>query len=672
MDLRQLLNDAQYEAVTTLDGPVLVIAGAGSGKTRVIEYRSLQLVRQGVNPSSILLLTFTRRAAGEMIGRASRHDSRCRDIDGGTFHSFAYRMLKRYAKSIGFEQDIVVLDESDSQEAIHRCASALELYSRDKRFPKKETLKNIISMAVNRSSTIAEVVKRDYPHFVEHIEDIKKVAIAYSEYKIKRGYIDYDDMLIYLKVMLENEQLHSAIASRYSHIMVDEFQDTNRLQADIASLLASPTGNIMVVGDDAQSIYGFRGAVHKNIIGFPERFPNCKVIRLERNYRSTQSILNCANALLETMKEKYQKCLTAANDDFGQRPSLLFFKNPYDEAEWIAQSIKEALDEGLNLSQIAVLCRSMYLTIPLQTELSKRNIPYETYGGLKFYETAHVKDLLSHLKVMVNLRDELAWHRLLMLVDGIGLKTSERLTNAIISTASMSDAIGLLSEHSKRMKNSAPLNRLIDAFETAKVLAKKEVGALYDVFFEYYRPLMKTRFDDWHLRINDLEMLRQIASTYTAIDEMLTDFALEPPERGVWAREPETKDGDRPLTLSTIHSAKGLEWDRVFLIGLIDGVLPSSFSLDNEEDLEEEKRLLYVAITRAKRRLYLSMHHQGKRQGISQFNRLCRFLTPLGVRQCLDLEDEAIVRGGKYNGSKAMTIGLDNADLLKRVLEHYR
>ncbi len=671
MDLRECLNDSQYEAVTTLQGPLLVIAGAGSGKTRVIEYRSFELVRGGVNPSSILLMTFTRRAAREMIARASRQDPRCKDIDGGTFHSFAYRMLKRYARAIGFNQELIALDESDAQEALHRCATALNLYGKDKRFPKKDTLRSIISMAINKASPIGEIIKKEYPHFLEYVEDVNRLAMVYAEYKIKRGYIDYDDMLIYLKAMLENEDIHRAVTKRYRHVMIDEYQDTNILQGDIASLIASPTGNIMVVGDDAQSIYGFRGAAHQNILDFPHRFPGCRIIKLEKNYRSTQSILDCANAVLDTMSKKYDKSLSSANNEQGLKPDLLFFKNAYEEAEWIAESIQGSIEEGLALSQVAVLCRSMYLTIPLQAELGKRNIPYDTYGGIRFYEMAHVKDLLCHMKVLVNLKDELAWHRALMLLEGIGAKTSERLTSEIITLASIKDALNLLAKNAGKMRNPVPIKKLLQALEISFQLGHKEVGAIFDVFFEYYRPILKNRFDDWHLRINDLETLRQIAAAYKSMEDMINDFSIEPPERGVWAREPETRDEDRPLTISTIHSAKGLEWERVFVMGLIEGVLPISFSLDSEEELEEEKRLLYVAITRAKRRLFLSMHHQGRKSGIAQFNRLSRFIMPENIQETLNISSTAAKRQDSNYEDYAFAYKVKD-DLLQRVLEYYR
>lgn len=672
-DLKSLLNESQYEAVTTLNGPLLVIAGAGSGKTRVIEYRALNLIINGVNPSSILLLTFTKRAAREMIGRASRHDPRCKDIDGGTFHSLAYRMIRRYSKAIGFKQDITILDETDSQEAIHRCATALNLYTKHKRFPKKDTLKTIISMSINKACPISETVTKEYPHFTEYIEEIKKVANEYGNYKIQRGYLDYDDMLIYLKVMLEDEQLRETLIRPYNYIMVDEYQDTNALQGAISVLLASKKGNIMIVGDDAQSIYGFRGATHRNIMEFPKLFDKCKIIKLELNYRSNQRILDCANALLTTMDYKYQKCLLSIRDDEGERPSLNYFKNPYDEAEWVVDKIMDSINEGVPLHHQAVLCRSMYLTIALQAELSKRNIPYETYGGIKFYETAHVKDILSHIKIIINLKDELAWHRVLMLIEGIGIKTTERLTNQIIEMTDLQDIIKILSLQGSRSKKPQSLNNLMIALERAFKIAHKDVGATFDIMYEYYKPIMKGRYDDWHIRINDIETLRQIASRYSNLEDMLSDFALESPERGVLAQEPETKEEERPLCISTIHSAKGLEWDSVIIMGLTDGLLPISFSLDSEEEIEEEKRLLYVAITRARKRLYMTLHHEGRRGGIVQFNKISRFLTSPEIIATIDINtNDNCNYAYHYDLGFQGNIKNCSDDLLKKILDHYR
>ena len=674
VDVRSRLNPAQYKAVTMTDGPVLVIAGAGSGKTRVIEYRVLNLVQNGIGPNSILLLTFTRKAAQEMISRASRHDPRCTNVEGGTFHSFAYKNLKRYSKAIGFPGSFVVLDESDAEEAIHRCATRMGLYERERRFPKKDTLRSIISMSINKNSPIGEVIKKEYPHFIEDIADIDTLRREYAKYKIDKNYLDYDDLLVFLRILLENEDVRDRLSRRYRYIMVDEYQDTNRLQGDIAHLLSQKNGNIMVVGDDAQSIYGFRGASHENIMEFPKRFPECTIIKLEENYRSSQAILDVANAVMENMKHKYSKCLISAKKETGQKPRLLFFRDAYEEAEWVADSIKKLLDEGVPLGHQCVLLRSLYLSIPLQSELSRRNIPYETFGGLKFYETAHVKDVLAHLKATVNPKDELAWNRVLMLIGRIGPKTAGKLTDEFTIRPSLDRILKeVFPRYVKGYSYSEGLARLQKALGVLSH-EKTEVGEKFEAALDYYFPLLKDKYDDWHVRLNDLQALRQIAMRYGSLEDLLEDFAIEPPERGVWRVEPETKEEEKPLVLSTIHSAKGLEWDTVFVVGLADGVLPVTFALDSEDEIEEEQRLFYVAVTRAKNRLSLTLHHEGVRGGIVQFNKISRFVDVPNVLSTLDFKGDVAskTKGYREKGAEEAAFIYDKDSLLKKITDFYK
>lgn len=674
MDLRSKLNQSQFQAVDSVNGPYLVIAGAGSGKTRVIEYRVLNLVRSNISPNSILLLTFTRKAAREMITRASKHDPRCKNVEGGTFHSFAYKMLKKYSRTIGFPGSFAVLDESDAEEAIHKCAAKMGLYDREKRFPKKDTLRSIISASINKNTSIGEIIKREYPHFIEDIPNIENLRTEYASYKLDKNYLDYDDLLLYLRILLENGDIREKLSGRYKYVMVDEYQDTNTLQGDVAYLLAEKNRNIMVVGDDAQSIYGFRGASHENIMDFPKRFPECTIIKLEENYRSTQAILDVANAVLENMKNKYSKCLVSAKKQSGEKPGLLFFKDAYEEAGWVADTIKRNLDEGVPLSRQCVLFRSMYLSITLQSELSRRNIPYETYGGIKFYETAHVKDILAHLKVVVNPKDELAWNRVLMLIDRIGPKTAGKMTDEFITRSTLKEIVDkVFPRYEKERAYSEGLSKLRKAL-TSMNNENLDVGEKFGIALEYYMPLLMGKYDDWHLRLNDLEALRQIAARYGSLEELLEDFAIEPPERGVWAIEPETKEEEKPLVLSTIHSAKGLEWDVVFILGLADGVLPITFALDSEEEIEEEQRLFYVAATRARSRLVLTMHHEGFRGGITQFNKISRFVDIPNVLSKLDTRDisghaaNVIPREGTGEAASAY----DKNTLLERIKSFYK
>lgn len=657
-DLKNTLNPSQLAAVNATTGPILVIAGAGSGKTRVIEYRVLNLVKSGVDPKSILLLTFTKRAAHEMLSRAARHDPRIRAVDGGTFHSFAFKTLKKYSAVLGFSNLFSILDESDAEEAVHKCGARSNFFDKEKKHPKKSTLKAIFSVSVNKGRSIEETLDREYPHFLHASGEIEALRKEYAAYKIKKNYLDYDDLLIYLRLLLGKPEVRDRIAERYRYVMVDEYQDTNIIQGDIAFLLAEKHRNIMVVGDDAQSIYGFRGAFHRNIMEFPKRFDGCVIIKLEKNYRSTPPILDVANTVLGNMAHKYSKCLVSARgEEAAALPKLNFFKDGYDEAGWIAEKVAQLRAEGVELSQQAVLFRAAYVSIPLQAELARCGIPYQVFGGLKFYETAHVKDTIAHLKIIHNIKDEISWHRILTLIEGVGPKTADAISEAIMKEPSIAGvAARAFSEAACGARMTQSLKRL-KSFLLSASRDGMSPGALYDLAFDYYLPLMKDKFDDWHLRLNDLEALRQIAARYVSLEELLGDFSIEPPDRSVLGVSASSKGDERPITLSTIHSAKGLEWDTVFLIGLVDGVLPSAFALGNDEDIEEEHRLFYVAITRAKNRLFMSLNHEGTRGGITQFNKISQFLETSNVLACLD--QKVVFEGKTYDG-----IELDDSDAI--------
>jgi len=629
--LRTELNPSQYLAATTLDGPLLVVAGAGTGKTRVIEYRVLYLVSREIHPRSILLLTFTRRAAREMLSRASRHNRLCEEVVGGTFHSFGFSVITEFADLLGFKRPLSFLDEADSEEQLHRLAVKLGFTRRKRRFPSKRTLKAVISASFNRGESIGEVLLRDYPHFLHWSEEIEKLREEYVRYKVEHNLLDYDDLLIYLKILLEDDRVRRVLSSRYRYIMVDEYQDTNQIQAQIVYLLAKENRNVMAVGDDAQSIYAFRGARYQNMFEFLEVFPEAKVIKLEQNYRSTQPILDLANAVMEGAKHKYTKVLKAQREG-SVRPALLFFKDPEGEAEWIAEKVKELWDEGVPLHHIGVLFRSMYIVRPLEISLTRRGIPYRTYGGLKFIETAHIKDLVSHVKVVANPLDELAWHRVLMLIDGIGPRTAERMISEILRTGEWRPALAAMRENPR----SGPgISRLYAALERAtapNVTFPEVVSTLID----YYLPILRDKYDDYQRRAGDIDSLRQIARSYRSVETFLLDLvAIEPAEQSVEERQDLHLDV-RPLVLSTIHSAKGLEWEVVFIMGVAEGHLPISYSHLSEEDIEEERRLLYVAITRAKRELFLTMSHEGYRGGITTFCRLSRFLDDPQVLKFLE------------------------------------
>lgn len=624
IDLKKHLNPSQFLAATTIDGPVLVIAGAGSGKTRVIEYRVLNLVQNGIDPASILLLTFTRNASRVMLSRASVHDTRCSMVEGGTFHSFAYKLLKRYGSSLGFTSSFSILDESDAIDAVGKCSGGIDISERDRKFLKKNTIRSIISMSINKHSSVEEIIEKEYSHLTEYSEYIKNVKSKYDTYKIEKNYMDYDDMLVYLKRLLEDDATRREAASKYKYIMVDEYQDTNKLQGDISYLLAKAHKNIMVVGDDAQSIYGFRGATHKNIMDFPVMFPGCSIIKLEENYRSTQLILDAANSVLSEMSSKYAKRLVSNLKHKGPKPEMWFFNDAYEEAAWIVKKMDELKDGGVSFNKQCVLFRSSYISIALQAELNKRGISYQLMGGMKFYETSHVKDLMAHLKVIVNPKDELSWHRALELIEGIGPKTSGKILKDISAESIL--------KHKKGFKYSSGIQVLKSLIDTLSD-KNSSVGDKFEAVFDYYAPILRSKFDDWNARINDLETLKKISCRYSSLEDLVSDFAIELPDPQEGFHENQHK---KQPTLSTIHSAKGMEWEAVFVIGLIDGVFPVSFSLNNEEGIEEERRLFYVALTRAKDHLFITFHHENNRGSMNQFNKVSRFIDNSSIMSRLE------------------------------------
>jgi DNA helicase-2/ATP-dependent DNA helicase PcrA len=427
------LNGAQLKAVEITDGPVLVIAGAGTGKTRTLVYRVARLVESGINPASILLLTFTRRAAYEMLRRASSTlDERCSKVSGGTFHSFANTILRKYAGLIGFNNNFTILDRSDAEDAINVIRTQLGFHKKEKRFQKKATILKVISKSINKSCTIEDVLKEDYPQFIDNLRDIQKINEQYKVYKRAKSIMDYDDLLIYLKILLEeNNLVRTKLSNFYKYIMIDEYQDTNKLQANIARLLASEHQNIMVVGDDSQSIYAFRGASFKNIMDFPKIFPDTKTITLEENYRSTQPILDLTNEIIRYANKKYPKNLFTKREG-NQKPVFIEAENENYQSKFIVQRVLELREEEIPLNDIAVLFRAGWHSNDLEIELVSHNIPFVKHGGFKFIETAHVKDVIAHLRIVFNPLDAVSWHRILLLIEGIGNKTANDIITEIV------------------------------------------------------------------------------------------------------------------------------------------------------------------------------------------------------------------------------------------------
>jgi DNA helicase-2/ATP-dependent DNA helicase PcrA len=618
------LNPAQLEAVTYTEGPLLVIAGAGSGKTRTLTYRVARLVEEAVLPSSILLLTFTRKAAQEMLQRAAQLlDRRCRKVAGGTFHAFANTILRRYASHLDFNSDFTILDRADSENLINSLRKELNLAATCRSFPRKTTLANIFSKAVNKVMPIEEIVYHDYPHFLPNVEAITGLYQTYEMRKNEHHFLDFDDLLIYLQRLLKNHPVvRDRIASTYRYIMVDEYQDTNKIQAEILYLLAGAHRNIMVVGDDSQSIYAFRGANFKNIMDFPKIFPGTRIIGLEENYRSVQPILNLTNKIIEHAREKYSKNLFTKRLG-GSKPIMVNTEDEHTQSRFVVEKILELHQRGIALNQIAVLFRAGFHSFDLEIELNREELPFIKVGGFKFVESAHIKDVLAHLRVIANPHDRISWYRILLLMDKIGPRSAQHIYESIRSEAS--GYAGLLTVKTK-LGDRQGIKRLKELFSflDSRPMSLAEMS---EAIIKYYMPILQKNHDDYPKRAKDLEHLTAIMERYASLEQFLTDMALEPPnttvEDSLFAG---SSPGDR-LTLSTVHSAKGLEWHTVFVIWALDGRFPSIHSFQKEEEIEEELRLMYVAATRAKENLFFTYPDQAYDRGAGIIlNRPSRFL----------------------------------------------
>jgi DNA helicase-2/ATP-dependent DNA helicase PcrA len=598
----QELNESQYEAVTTTEGPVLVIAGAGSGKTRTLVYRVAHLVEQGVTPESILLLTFTRKASQEMLWRAGRLlNENCSRVVGGTFHGVANMLLRRYGAQIGFGSSFTIIDRSDAEGIINLLRSSLGLGKQDKRFPSKRVVINMISGSINKSIGLEDLIADQYAHLDEHLEDILALAKHYQEFKFDHGLMDYDDLLVNWKRLLaESPEVRRTISQRFSHIMVDEYQDTNLIQADIIRLIADTHENVMVVGDDSQSIYSFRGADFYNIMRFPKVFANTRIIKLEENYRSTQPILSLTNDIIRNATEKYTKTLFTRRE--GElRPMVFAGYDEREEAAFIVETVRRLLTKDIAPRDIAVLFRSSYHSYKLELELASASIEYEKRGGLKLTESAHMKDMIAFMRVLVNPQDTLSWNRILLQLEHVGPTTAQKISGII---ASAGDSFQALAAYPAGRNWKEAFARLVRLF--ADLLADSHSpGALYEIVLAYYLPIFERLYsDDFPKRRKDIDQLKSIMGGYEDLQSFIDDTSLDPPEEGGG----EGKGLDR-IVLSTIHSAKGLEFEAVFVIGLAEGRFPHASAMFGEQ-WEEERRLLYVAATRAKKYLYLTYPRQ--------------------------------------------------------------
>jgi DNA helicase-2/ATP-dependent DNA helicase PcrA len=606
IDYRGELNEAQYEAATTITGPVLVIAGAGSGKTRTLVYRVARLVESGVNPAQVLLLTFTRKAAEEMLRRAAvLVGSSCEHVAGGTFHSFANTVLRRLGRTIGLSPGFTILDRGDSEDVVNLLRSRAGLDKKDRRFPRKGAILEVLSMAVNRSTTVPDLIENAYGHLSDHLDDLVRLDDDYRRYKREKSLVDYDDLLVLLRDLVrDHRDVAEQLSRTYRYIMVDEYQDTNKLQSEVVRGLAAVHDNVMAVGDDSQSIYSFRGADFRNIMDFETLFPGTRLVKLEENYRSTEPILELANAVIDRAREKHTKILRARSAG-TQKPLLVQCGDERAQSRFVAQRILELREEGVSLDDIAVLFRSSFHSFDLELELQKHDIPFVKRGGFKFIETAHVKDVLAHLRVVANPRDAVSWHRVLLLLDGLGPKSANDIFAHLSAAPDLAGAVELLRTVPRRGAYSKELGRLADLLadvDADSMPVADKVAAVVG----FYVPMMRhVHPEDFPKREKDLEHFLTISARYRSLSSLLSDMALEPPTDSVGdVLAAEIDEG--LLTLSTIHSAKGLEWRAVFVIGMVDGRFPSLYNIRDESEVEEERRLLYVAVTRAKEHLYLT------------------------------------------------------------------
>lgn len=664
---RSELNDEQFRVVTAKPQSALVVAGAGTGKTRAITYRVAYLIEHGISPQHILLATFTNRAAREMLRRVGEltGSQNVHRTWGGTFHRIANMMLRRYGSVLGYDANYSILDTEDSREFINVCIDELGIDTTKKQFPKAEVLQSIISFANNTYTPIDDVIVAQYPYFHTVADHVKRIEMVYRTRKHERNVMDYDDLLLNAKrLLVEHKDVHDLYAEQFQHILVDEYQDTNKLQAELIDLLAAKHRNVMVVGDDAQSIFAWRGAEFSNIYEFNKRYPEAEVFKLETNYRSTPEILSLANTSIACNRKQFPKMLTAVKRGRDFLPALVPCSDVEQQSAFVASRILELRDEGTPLEDIAVVYRSHYHSIELQLELSRRGIPYRIQSGVRFFEQAHIKDVISYLRVIVNPRDELAWKRILKMVPGIGNKTAARVYEAIGGQASLlasggegaaaSEALqaGMLALQSTPRLRSAAWRSFIVLLE---MLAADEnrgnpAKQIELVVTHGYEQYLQETYDNADVRLEDLKGLTTFATRCDTTDDFLSELALLSTER---FKEPqplggeeiiEASEDDELLTLTSVHQAKGLEWKAVFIIWAAEGKFPSPRSLREIDSEEEERRLWYVALTRAKDELYLTyplLMTNYDRQTVLQ--KPSRFITecPASLLEVWNLEEEA-------------------------------
>ena len=623
IDYARELNPQQLAAVTTPPGPALVIAGAGSGKTRTLTYRVAYLLEQGIPAERILLLTFTNKAAGEMMRRvADLLGRQLPSLWGGTFHSIGARVLRLHADLLGHRRDFTILDRNDAKDLVKTCIAAAGIEIKGTHFPKPEVLCEIFSLAVNTHKTTDEILDEQYDYFAQFSAQIADLRKRYAARKRASNAMDFDDLLaLWLKLLQDHADVRDHYQRRFQFILVDEYQDTNKLQSDLIDLLAGRHHNVTVVGDDAQSIYAWRGANFENIFKFPKRYPDAKVFKIETNYRSTPEILKVANAAIAANRNQFTKILAPARKS-GMKPALIACMDSAQQAAFISQRVLELREEGTSMNQIAVLYRSHFHALELQLELTKRQIPFSITSGIRFFEQAHIKDATAYLKLVANPHDEIAFKRLVQLLPGIATRGAEKIWkifsqklevgNQKPENGAPASAVRPLASVLQACSKSVPakaatawaqfvatISQLED--ETVRKSAAKMLRIVMDAGYDDY---LKENFANYRTRLEDLEQLAAFSYQFNSVEDFLTQLAL--------LTNVEAEDGqatpadDEKIRLSTIHQAKGLEFDVVFVIMLCDGLFPSSRSLESADGEEEERRLFYVALTRARNELYMS------------------------------------------------------------------
>jgi len=634
IDYAKELNEQQLAAVQSPPGPSLVIAGAGSGKTRTLTFRVAWLLEQGVPPSSILLLTFTNKAAREMLERvAAIAPAGADEIWGGTFHSIGNRILRRHAESIGFRPGFSIMDREDQEDMIEAVVAREGLRTEDRRFPKGSVLAEIFGLAINCGLQIPGVLAERYPYFLPLEAQIERIAVAYEGRKKSANSMDFDDLLAKtLELFTVDESVAERYQRQFQHVLVDEYQDTNRLQAELVDRIAMRHGNVMVVGDDAQSIYSWRGANFENILRFPDKHPGAQVYKIETNYRSVPEVLELANAAILGNERQFRKELRAVRSATGSRPALVPLATNNAQAAFVAQRILELNEEGVDFREIAVLYRAHYQSLEVQLEFTRRDIPFSITSGLRFFEQAHIKDVAAFMKFSVNPNDEVAFKRMVKLLPGIGAKSAETLWTKTSSTLAAGKAITeVLSGYKAPAKSEKSLTQLLLTLSELRAGTTPVPPAtmIESVLFAVYDDYMRNKFANYDARREDLNTLQNYAKQFPSAEEFLAQLALL---GGIETTEAlaANRDDDDKVTLSSVHQAKGLEWRAVFVVWLTDGMFPTSRSLERDEDVEEERRLFYVAVTRCKDELYLTYPELRLNAGYGEaFQRPSRFLKEL-------------------------------------------